>query len=118
MPSSYERGSARSRSRLGTRRQRNFLLLQKECQTCEWPQHKGYSMRYRAMASSFQLTPLPGTSGGVTMPFTTRNGSAKIGAAQSTYSSQCAVGLTASRAALTSGKRCDDSGILAPVASE
>src|SRR5207302_3419638 len=70
-----------------------------------------YSIRYRATASSFQFTPLPGMAGGVTMPFTTGNGSANIAEAQSTYSSQCAVGLTASKAELTSGKRCEDNGI-------
>ena len=38
----------------------------------------------------------------------TTSGSARTGSAQSTYSSQWQVGVTASRWQLTSGNRCDD----------
>ena len=50
-------------------------------------------------------------------PPATCSGSARIGAAQSTYSSQSCVGVTASKCELTSGKRCDESLIPFPAAS-
>ena len=46
--------------------------------------------------------------GTIARPSTIRNGSWRSGIAQSTYSSQCRPGVAASRCALTSGKRCEE----------
>ena len=70
-----------------------------------------YFMRKRSTAPGSQSRPAPGALDGVTRPASTRTGSRNSGAAQSTYSSQWQVGLAASKCELTSGKRCDESGM-------
>ena len=65
---------------------------------------------HRSTAASSHSRPRPGRSGACTWPSRTPSGSRRIGAAQSTYSIQSAVGVTASRCADTSGNRCVDGG--------
>src|SRR6185369_9772816 len=63
------------------------------------------SRRYRATAASSQSMPDPGRSGAVIAPSLSVSGSLSTGSAMSKYSSQPAVGVTASRCALYSWKR-------------
>lgn len=56
----------------------------------------------RAAASSFQLRPTPGASSGSATPSRNASGRVRTGPARSMRSSQCAVGVTASRWALIS----------------
>jgi hypothetical protein len=59
----------------------------------------------RRTASSFQSIPEPGSSSTSAIPFSTRNGFARIGFHQSAYSNQCAIGVQQSKRALISGHR-------------
>jgi hypothetical protein len=61
------------------------------------------SRRYRRTASSSHSRPAPGRSGMTRCPRSGRNGSARIGSAQSCHSSQCAVSVARSRCAENSG---------------
>src|ERR1700722_14872886 len=67
-----------------------------------------HPIRYRATPSGSHAMPVPGFDDAVAWPSAIASGSARIAFAQSTYSSQCAVGVAASRWALASGNRCDD----------
>src|SRR5262245_46201874 len=64
-----------------------------------------HASRNRSTACSFQTSPEPGRLGTRALPLRTSRGCSRTGLAQSTYSSQWQVGVTASRWALTSGKR-------------
>lgn len=64
---------------------------------------RDHAIRNLRTAASFQVRPLPGRSGMTACPSTMRSGSSTTALIQSTYSSQCAVGVAASRCALTSG---------------
>src|SRR5262249_13857075 len=64
--------------------------------------------RYFLTAFASHASPLPGRCGTTAKPSAISSGSAKILSAQSIYSRKWAVGVAASRCALTSGKRCED----------
>jgi hypothetical protein len=71
-----------------------------------------HAARTCATAASSHSSPSPGASRGTVRPPASRKGSTRTASAQSTYSSQCAVGVTARSWALTSGKRTRDQGLL------
>ena len=61
---------------------------------------------HRFTVTSFHAIPLPGALVGVAYPFSNGKGSCRKGLVRSSHSSPCAaVGVTAMRWALTSGKR-------------